>query len=105
MLGEHAMTKRQIVDAVSVRLGLNRGQAQAAFELILEQICSVICRDGRIELRNFGVFEVKVRAPRKARNPRTNVPVDVPARRVVTFQPGKRLAETVADQSPVPDYH
>jgi hypothetical protein len=49
----------------------------------------------RIELRNFGVFEVKERAARKARNPRTGQRVDVPEKFVVTFKPGKEMEEKV----------
>ena len=51
--------------------------------------------EGRIELRNFGVFEVKKRAARKARNPRTGQRVDVPEKYVVTFKPGKEMEEKV----------
>ena len=51
--------------------------------------------EGRIELRNFGVFEVKVRRPRKARNPRTGAKVSVPSKKVVTFKPGKEMEELV----------
>ena len=46
-------------------------------------------------MRNFGVFEVKQRKPRKARNPRTGARVDVEAKNVVTFQPGKEMEERV----------
>ena len=52
-------------------------------------------RRKRIELRNFGVFEVKKRAARKARNPRTGQRVDVPEKYVVTFKPGKEMEERV----------
>ena len=92
------MTKKDIVRIVADTLGLKLALAKTAVDLTLENICAVVCKRGRIELRNFGVFEVKVRAARKARNPRTNTPVDVPARRVVTFQPGKLLAQAVAQQ-------
>jgi hypothetical protein len=51
--------------------------------------------EGRIELRNFGVFAVKKRKPRKARNPRTGRPVKVPARLVVTFKPGREMEERI----------
>jgi hypothetical protein len=51
--------------------------------------------DGRIELRNFGVFEVKKRAARKARNPRTGEKVFVAEKFVVTFKPGKEMEEKV----------
>ena len=57
-------------------------------------------RDGRIELRNFGVFEVKRRAPRKARNPRTGDKVFVPAKNVVSFKPGKEMEERVRQMDP-----
>ena len=56
--------------------------------------------EGRIELRNFGVFEVKRRAPRKARNPRTGDKVYVPSKNVVTFKPGKEMEELVRKMNP-----
>jgi nucleoid DNA-binding protein len=64
---------------------------QWTFDAIIE----TLVEDGRIELRNFGVFEVKQRKPRKARNPRTGERVDVDAKNVVTFQPGKEMEERV----------
>ena len=60
-----------------------------------EAIIATLVKEGRIELRNFGVFEVKQRKPRKARNPRTGARVDVEAKNVVTFQPGKEMEEQV----------
>src|SRR5262245_7634297 len=60
-----------------------------------EAIIDTLVKEGRIELRNFGVFEVKQRKPRKARNPRTGDRVDVAAKNVVTFQPGKEMEEQV----------
>src|SRR5262245_15684666 len=60
-----------------------------------EAIIATLVQEGRIELRNFGVFEVKQRKPRKARNPRTGDRVDVAAKNVVTFQPGKEKEEQV----------
>jgi integration host factor subunit beta len=53
------------------------------------------CRKGDSELRNFGVFEVKKRKPRKARNPRTGETVEVPAKLVVTFKPGQEMEQRV----------
>ena len=99
------MTKKDIVRALADKLGITQGQAKAAVDLTLEHIRRAICKQGRIELRNFGVFEVKIRAARKARNPRTNVPIEVPPRNVVAFQPGKHLAEIVAGLAPVSRCH
>src|SRR5262245_35633856 len=64
---------------------------QKTFDAIVE----TLVEEKRIELRNFGVFEVKERAARKARNPRTGQRVDVPEKFVVTFKPGKEMEEKV----------
>jgi integration host factor subunit beta len=64
-----------------------------------EAIIDTLVKEGRIELRNFGVFEVKQRKPRKARNPRTGDRVDVAAKNVVTFQPGKTMEKRVREEA------
>jgi integration host factor subunit beta len=64
-----------------------------------EAIIDTLVREGRIELRNFGVFEVKQRKPRKARNPRTGERVNVEAKNVVTFQPGKTMEKRVREEA------
>ncbi|MCG3177879.1 MAG: DNA-binding protein HRL53 [Phycisphaerae bacterium] len=92
------MTKKDIVRTVSDRLGLNQALAKEAVEMVLTEIRRVICAEGRIELRNFGVFEIKKRAARKARNPRTNQEVAVPPRNVVSFTPGKLLMKMVREK-------
>jgi nucleoid DNA-binding protein len=66
----------------------------------LDAIIHTLVSEGRIELRNFGVFEVKRRAPRKARNPRTGDKVYVPSKNVVTFKPGKEMEELVRKMNP-----
>src|SRR5262249_1433427 len=66
---------------------------QKTFNAIIE----TLVQDERIELRNFGVFAVKPRAARKARNPRTGQRVDVPEKFVVTFKPGKEMEEKVRE--------
>src|SRR6266576_2601246 len=66
---------------------------QKTFDAIVE----TLIEEKRIELRNFGVFEVKKRAARKARNPRTGTRVDVPEKFVVTFKPGKEMEEKVRE--------
>jgi nucleoid DNA-binding protein len=95
------MTKKDIVRELAGELGISLADAKKAVDLTIDYICRIICEQARLELRNFGVFEVRTRAARKARNPRTNTPVNVPPRRVVTFQPGKFLAAAVANHSQV----
>ncbi len=91
------MTKKEIVKAISEELGLTQLQTKAIVQKTFESIIDTLVEDPkhRIELRNFGVFEVKKRAARKARNPRTNERVDVDAKYVVTFKPGKEMEERV----------
>src|ERR1700682_4246489 len=72
---------------------------QLTFDAIVETLLS----ERRIELRNFGVFEVKRRKARKARNPRTGDKVDVGPKNVVTFKPGKEMEERVRQMTNVPD--
>ncbi len=91
------MTKKEIVKTISEECGLTQLKTkeivQKTFEAIIETL--VNDPDHRIELRNFGVFEVKKRAARKARNPRTGEKVDVAEKYVVTFKPGKEMEERV----------
>lgn len=61
----------------------------------LDAIVEAIAESGGIELRNFGVFKVKQRAPRKARNPRTGEEVMVPAKKVVVFKAGRLMEEKI----------
>lgn len=87
------MTKKEIVREVSATYGIDQGLAKQIVQFVLDSIIKSLESEGRIELRNFGVFEVKRRAARVARNPRTNEPLRVPPKNVISFQPGKRLAQ------------
>ena len=89
------MTKKEIVKAISEELGLTQLKTKEIVQKTFDAIVETLVTDHRIELRNFGVFEVKKRAARKARNPRTGGQVEVPAKFVVTFKPGKDMEERV----------
>lgn len=91
------MTKKEIVKTISETCGLTQLQTKDIVQKTFEAIIDTLVEDPRhrIELRNFGVFEVKKRAARKARNPRTGDRVDVPSKWVVTFKPGKEMEEKV----------
>ena len=89
------MTKTEIVKAISEEIGLTQLKTKEIVQKTFDAIVETLVRDGRIELRNFGVFEVKKRAARKARNPRTGDKVFVPEKFVVTFKPGKEMEEKV----------
>src|SRR4051794_18376003 len=89
------VTKKEIVKTISEEIGLTQLKTKEIVQKTFDAIVETLVEDGRIELRNFGVFEVKQRAARKARNPRTGQRVDVPEKFVVTFKPGKEMEEKV----------
>ena len=93
------MTKKEIVKQISEEIGLTQLKTKDIVQRTLDAIIKTLVSEGRIELRNFGVFEVKIRAPRKARNPRTGDRVSVPAKNVVTFKPGKEMEELVRNMN------
>jgi nucleoid DNA-binding protein len=89
------VTKKEIVKTISDEIGLTQLKTKEIVQKTFDAIVEALVEEGRIELRNFGVFEVKRRAPRKARNPRTGEKVPVPEKFVVTFKPGKEMEERV----------
>ena len=89
------MTKKDMAKAIGERAGIPQVQAREIVQGVFEGITETLVREGRIELRNFGVFEVKKRKPRLARNPRTGEKVAVPEKLVVTFKPGLEMEERV----------
>jgi integration host factor subunit beta len=97
------VTKKEIVKQISDRANLTQLKTKEIVQWTFDAIVETLIEEGRIELRNFGVFEVKRRKARKARNPRTGAKVDVEPKNVVTFQPGKEMEEKVRVMANVPD--
>lgn len=91
------VTKKEIVKTISEEIGLTQLKTKEIVQKTFDAIVETLVEEKRIELRNFGVFEVKKRAARKARNPRTGEKVYVPAKYVVTFKPGKEMEERVRE--------
>lgn len=91
------MTKRELVIRVANKLGMTQSDVARIVEGTFDALSSALAEGHRWELRDFGVFEVKTRASRIGRNPRTGDQVPVPERRVVTFRPGKKMKEEVAE--------
>lgn len=95
------MTKRDIVIRVSEETKLTQQQVMKVVQSTFDTIAAAVAKGQTVELRNFGVFEVKVRKARVGRNPNapaTDVPI--PARSVVKFKPGKEMREEVIKLSP-----
>jgi len=86
-----AVTKRDLVIEVTNRLGLVQNNVLKIVQGTLDAITDALADGNRLELRGFGVFDVKTKKSRPARNPRTGEKVMLPTRRVVTFKPGKKM--------------
>jgi nucleoid DNA-binding protein len=95
------MTKRDLVMRISNETGLVQQDVLNVIQKTLDYISDAVTRGHKVELRNFGVFEVKIRKARIGRNPNapeTDVPI--PARAVVKFKPGKEMREAVLNLTP-----
>ena len=97
------LTKRELVTRISSETGFIQMDVMDIVQKTLNYIAEALAKGGKVELRNFGVFEVKVRRARIGRNP--NAPtadVPIPERAVVRFRPGKELRAEVLKLSPKP---
>ncbi len=97
------MTKKEISKSIADRTGVPVGQVTEIVQSIFNGIIDGLATEGRVELRNFGIFQVKKRKARVARNPRTCEAVQVPERLVVTLKPGREMAARVRELHQVPD--
>ncbi len=91
------MTKKDIVRTIAEQIDLPQLRTKDLVQRTFDALIEALVREGRIELRNFGVFQIKRREARTARNPRTGEKVKVQAKSVVTFKPGKEMEARVRD--------
>lgn len=94
-------TKKDIAKTIAEETGITQQGAKQLVQRTLDSIVQMLADHGRIELRNFGVFECKERKDRTGRNPKTGESVEIPAKFVVTFKPGKEMEERIRDANPV----
>ena len=92
------MTKRNLIRRIADELNLTAQETQPIVQKTLDAIINVLATEGRVELRNFGVFEVKKRIARQARNPKTGEKVMVGETVTVKFKPGRVVKERVATE-------
>lgn len=88
-------SKRQLARTVAKETGLTQVQALAVTEALLEAMSKAIVEHERLELRNFGIFEVAQQGKRKLKHPVTGEPVLVPAQKVVRFRASKALKQSL----------
>ena len=89
------MTKADLVEIVAREADMTKKDVEQLVEIIFDSIVSTLNNGDKIELRGFGSFRVRERSARKGRNPKTGEPVDIPAKRVAYFKPGKDLKEII----------
>ncbi len=95
------MTKRDLVVRISEETNLVQQDVLAVVQKTLDYIAEALASGRKVELRNFGVFEVKVRKARVGRNPNSpEADVPIPPRAVVKFKPGKEMRESVIRLTP-----
>ena len=91
----YAVTKIDIVKKIASDTDLPFYTVKEIVQRTFDEIIEVLVRDGKVELRNFGVFRVRKRAAKTARNPRTGERVDVAEKYIATFKPGKEMEERI----------
>ena len=91
------MIKADIVERIAAEAGIPKVQAERAAESLLAAVKDCLSRGERIELRGFGVFEVKRRKAGVGRNPRTGQEVPIAAARTTRFKPGKDISDLPSD--------
>ena len=90
------ITKREIAERIATITNQPQLVVKEIIQVFFEEVLNEVVKGNRLEFRDFGVFEVVARKPRKGRNPRTGTPVAVEAKRVVTFKMGKLMRDRVA---------
>ena len=90
------MNKTELVAAIAEKAELSKKDSEKALNAALEAITEELTRGGKIQLIGFGSFEVKSRAARTGRNPKTKEPIAIPASTYPVFKAGKALKDEVA---------
>ncbi len=90
------VTKKELIDQIAERTQAKRVLVKRIIQAFLDEITAELCKNNRLEFRDFGVFETRTRAARIAQNPKTLERVEVPAKRTVKFKMGRLMRENLA---------
>lgn len=89
------MTKTELIDQVAEKSGLTKKDTGKAVDAIFSVLTEALSKGDKVQLVGFGSFEVKERSARMGRNPQTGAAIEIKARKVPVFKPGKALKEAV----------
>ena len=90
------ITKKELIDHIAERTQAKRVLVKRIIQTFLDEITSELCKNNRLEFRDFGVFETRTRAARVAQNPKTLERVQVPVKRTVKFKMGRLMKQKLA---------
>src|SRR5881296_2748313 len=96
------ITKKELIDRIAETTNTKRVQVKKVVQQFLDEVVNELGKSNRLEFRDFGVFETKIRKARKAQNPKTLEPVEVPEKRTVKFKVGRLMKQRLAELSGVP---
>jgi integration host factor subunit beta len=96
------ITKKELIDRIAETTNHRRVQVKRVVQQFLDEIVNELGKGNRLEFRDFGVFESKLRKARKAQNPKTLEPVAVPEKRTVKFKVGRLMKQRLGDLTGVP---
>ena len=89
------MNKTELIAAVAEKAELSKKDAEAAITAMVDAITEALSQEEKVQLVGFGAFEVKSRAARLGRNPKTKETIEIPASKVPVFKAGKALKDAV----------
>src|SRR3954467_10275839 len=93
------ITKKELIDRIADGSGQKRVQVKKVVQQFLDEIVDELGKGNRLEFRDFGVFETKLRKARRAQNPKTLEPVAVPEKRTVKFKVGRLMKQRLGDMT------
>ena len=99
-LETNALTKAQLADLLFDQIGLNKRESKDMVDAFFDLISERLAQGQDVKLSGFGNFQIRTKAPRPGRNPRTGEAIPIQARRVVTFHASSKLKELIQGDSP-----
>jgi integration host factor subunit alpha len=97
-----ALTKAQLADLLFEQIGLNKRESKDMIDAFFDLVTESLVNGTDVKISGFGNFQIRTKAPRPGRNPRTGEPVAIGARRVVTFHASPKLKDLVQDSASAP---
>jgi DNA-binding protein HU-beta len=96
------MTKADLIEGLANKLGMGKGEAERAVNIVLDDIINALKQGERVNISGFGTFSVSSRQARTGRNPKTGESIEISASRSAKFKPGKQLKDSLNTSDTTP---